>query len=317
MALRGSGSGSLRRLAHATCLVAVGLGTAASAEPRVEAFSPTGHNKDVRQAVAQFSEDMVKLGDPDLPSPFSIQCTTPGDGRWVDERTWVYDFEYDLPGAVKCRFRLRRGARSLAGHPVEGERRFAFNTGGPSVRDSLPKPRSTIDGRQVFLLGLDAPAQVPSISAHAQCQHDAGRQTSGVDVLRGDERQEILDLLDQHQRYRLNDLIEVVSTYLPPFVGEDRKRREALRRIALVRCHHTLAPGKAALVWDARIAGVGGQRSPNDQVLEFQVRPAFKAHAKCSWALNGCLPHALGVRFTAPIAREFVSLAPTERYSQQ
>ena len=306
--MRSRGPTAWRSFGRATSLgIAIGLATGVHAEPSVEAFSPTGYTKDVRQVVARFSAAMVRLGDADLPSPFRIRCPTPGDGRWVDERTWVYEFEHDVPGAVRCRFRLRRGAKTVAGHRVEGDRGFAFNTGGPTVQHRLPRRHDYVDERQVFVLGLDAPAENRTIGTHASCSHDGGQQRTAVDVLEGGARQLILDTLAENQRNRLDDLIETVNSYLPPFTDEDRKRREALRKVVLVRCQGKLAPGQAALIWGAGIAGLNGQRSPVDQVLEFRVRGAFNARVDCLRALDGCLPHALGVNFAVPIQREFAT----------
>ena len=84
----------------------------AGAEPRIESFSPTGHTKDVGQVAVRFSEPMVALGDPDTSDPFAVACDVPGNGRWIDDRNWVYDFAYDVPGAERCRFTLRHVTRT-------------------------------------------------------------------------------------------------------------------------------------------------------------------------------------------------------------
>lgn len=82
-----------------SCLIA----GSAWPEARVEMFSPAGYAKDVRQVAVRFSEAMVALGDPRRLDPFGVDCEVPGNGRWIDERNWVYDFDYDVPGAVRCR----------------------------------------------------------------------------------------------------------------------------------------------------------------------------------------------------------------------
>jgi len=95
--------------------------------------------KKVRQATARFSEPMVPLGDPrGAIAPFEIDCPEPGTARWVDSRTWVYDFSRDLPGGVRCRFQLRSGLTSLAGNAVAGQQTFSFSTGGPAIQSSEP-----------------------------------------------------------------------------------------------------------------------------------------------------------------------------------
>src|SRR2546427_12967382 len=77
-----------------------GPAAAQSSAPQVSAFSPQGTVKHVRQAQAQFSVPMVPLGDPRLTDPFEVSCPEAGTGRWVDTRTWVYDFARDLPAGL-------------------------------------------------------------------------------------------------------------------------------------------------------------------------------------------------------------------------
>jgi dTDP-4-amino-4,6-dideoxygalactose transaminase len=81
----------------------------------VESFSPQGEAKAVRQAAALFESPMVAFGDPRLSDPFEVECPVPGSGRWVDARRWVWDFERDLPGGLRCSFRVREGLATLAG----------------------------------------------------------------------------------------------------------------------------------------------------------------------------------------------------------
>ncbi len=107
----------------------------AGAEPRIESFSPTGYTKDVSQVAVRFSDTMVALGDPGSADPFVVACGVPGNGRWIDERNWVYDFAYDVPSAERCRFSLRRGVRTLAGERLTGPREHVFHTGGPNIID--------------------------------------------------------------------------------------------------------------------------------------------------------------------------------------
>src|SRR5215510_13887923 len=96
-------------------------------DPHVIRFSPQGTVKGVRQVSARFSEPMVPLGDPrSTIDPFEITCSESGTARWVDSRTWVYDFTHDLPGGMRCTFRLRPHLTSLAGKEVTGQQEFAF-----------------------------------------------------------------------------------------------------------------------------------------------------------------------------------------------
>src|SRR5512134_2211499 len=84
----------------------------------VDAFSPQGEVKGVRQVAVRFSEPMVAFGDPRLEVPFDIDCPEPGTGRWADPKNWVYDFARDLPAGVRCSFALKQDLRTQAGNPL-------------------------------------------------------------------------------------------------------------------------------------------------------------------------------------------------------
>jgi len=47
----------------------------------VQAFSPEGAVKGVRQVTARFSSQMVAFGDPRAPDPFTVDCAEKGKGR--------------------------------------------------------------------------------------------------------------------------------------------------------------------------------------------------------------------------------------------
>ena len=97
---------------------APGAARADSAAPTVT-FSPQGTIKNVRQAVARFSQPMVPLGDPRVRrSPFQIDCPAHGVPRWIDSRQWSYDFDRDLPAGVRCTFTLVAGLKTLKGDAV-------------------------------------------------------------------------------------------------------------------------------------------------------------------------------------------------------
>mgnify|MGYP000856156688 CR=1 FL=1 len=92
----------------------VALEGGAAAAATVERFSPQGEIRAVRQVAARFSEDMVRFGDSRAPAPFGVACAEPGQGRWVDARNWVFDFNRDLPPGVKCAFKVKPEVRAIA-----------------------------------------------------------------------------------------------------------------------------------------------------------------------------------------------------------
>ena len=139
----------LRR--RALVLVAVlaasapGHGRAASPKPDAShgiVFSPQGSVKRVRQVTARFPRPMVALGDPRAPlEPFAIACPAKATARWIDTRTWSYDFESDLPAGLRCRFTLAPGAQALDGTPLpSGRARTRAESGGSATMGAVHGP---------------------------------------------------------------------------------------------------------------------------------------------------------------------------------
>lgn len=108
-------------------LLPVSLWAAAPASS-VALFSPQGELESVRQVTARFTTDMVRLGDPRVKNPFTIDCVAKGQGRWLDARQWAYDFAQDVPRGRSCTFTLVKGQRDVAGRVLTGKTVFAFNT---------------------------------------------------------------------------------------------------------------------------------------------------------------------------------------------
>jgi len=281
-------------------------GTASPAPVRVEAFSPRGYVRQVRQVTVRFSAPMVALGDPRLADPFTVYCPARGKGRWADTRDWVFDFDADLDAGIRCRFTLKPGLKSEDGAPVASRRSFRFQTGGPAIVESLPRDGWVeIDEEQVFLLRLDARATRASIEAHAYCAIDGLGEIVPVRVLTGGERQRILAerrLLGYDYLWLLwkDGLVSNIRAR-----NRSMERREAL--ITVLQCRLRLAPGTRVLLhWGAGITSLTGIATREDQQLAFQVRPAFIAQVECTRTnpRAGCVPiQPVSVTFTAPVPR--------------
>ena len=280
----------------------------AAAPARIEMFSPQGRIKAVRQVSARFSAPMVALGDPRAPDPFTMNCAAKGVGRWADERNWVYDFDADLPGGVRCTFSLKKGLKTLAGAPVGGRHTFTFNTGGPSVRASMPyEGSSTVDENQIFLLGLDAPATPPSVKAHAHCAIEGLGEQVPVTVLEGEAREAVLRTV-RKKPYLYHRLTGAD--------GAAARSRE--NQIIALQCQRTLpAAHQVSLIWGKGIAAPSGLQTRKTRVLRFRTRPAFAARFSCqrSNAKAPCLPMMdMQLAFNAPIAaamaRQIALVAP-------
>jgi hypothetical protein len=256
---------------------------AAQEPPRVLEFSPRGTAKQVRQAKAGFSEPMVAFGDPRAASPFSVLCDEPGQGRWVDPRTWVYDFERDLPGGIRCAFTLNAGVRSLAGRELGGAREFAFSTGGPAIRNALPSTGLRgISEDQVFILVLDSVPEEATVLARARFTIAGIAQAVGVEILAGEPREAIL---------------AAHPWLLEPGVDPSR--------CLLLRCRQRFPQNaKVSLIWGKGIRSASGVATEQDQVLAFETRKAFLAEFMCERETPraGCIPLLpMRLRFNAPL----------------
>ncbi|MGE5844756.1 MAG: alpha-2-macroglobulin, partial [Syntrophaceae bacterium] len=240
---------------------------------RIEMFSPQGTVKEIRQVSARFSEPMVSFGDPQLADPFDIRCAAKGQGRWIDARTWSYDFDRNLPGGVACRFTLKTGTKTLAGAPVAaaGEG-FSFSTGGPSILQSRPY-EGTIDERQIFVLTLDAEPVQETLLKNVWFSVSGVGERVGVTMVSGKEREQILKSL----RYRKDE-----------------------GNVVTLRAKQAFPPSaKIRLVWGKGIAARSGVATEEDQVLEFQARAPFRAEFSCPRERKGgaCIP-VLPMRLT-------------------
>jgi hypothetical protein len=172
----------------------LGLPLWAQESPRVEEFFPQGTVKNIRQVRAHFSEPMVLFGDPrDLAEPFAVSCPEKGTPRWADPRNWVYDFEKDLPAGIRCEFTLKAGLKTLSGKEITEAKTFAFSTGGPAVRDSIPNQgNENIDEEQVFILRLDAEPDPESVLKNVSFSIEGLPESVGIALVEGKERENIL-----------------------------------------------------------------------------------------------------------------------------
>ncbi|MFA5180813.1 MAG: MG2 domain-containing protein [Syntrophales bacterium] len=251
----------------------------AAGAAEIKSFSPQGVVKGVRQAAAAFSEPMVPFGDPRLADPFTVQCPAKGQGRWIDSRTWAYDFTADLPGGVECEFRLQEGVRTLSGATVTGTRNFRFSTGGPAVVRSVPfEGNEQIDAGQIFVLSLDAAPQEASLTGNVYFSVAGVKERVGINIVTGNERRKILKAINHKGDERLVVLV---------------RARQAFPDAAAVK-----------LIWGRGVASTSGVATEQDQVLSFRTREPFRAEFWCTRekAERACIPILpLGVRFTAPI----------------
>lgn len=245
-------------------------------------FSPTGIHYDVLQVRARFEEPMVALGDPRVEGPpFEIDCE-PGSQRWIDERTWAYEFAETLPGGIACDFVTREGLRTLEGRPVPAGVRFALSTGGPRILSSSPSQSQwgTIDEDEIFILHLSTSADPRSVEKHAFFRIGGIVERVGVDLLEGEERDRILFL----------------------------SRVAPSPSVVVLRARRNFPSGAGVeLVWPAEIETPGGMPGEHTKSLGFTTRNAFSATLFCPRLSEkaACLPERrIRVDFSAGVYRK-------------
>ena len=297
----------VRRKSLFTCLAASALALApvlAHADATLKTMSPKGEVALVRQVRATFSESMVKFGDPRLPAPLDVACmpdtAQAGTARWVDDKTWVYDFAKDLPPGTRCSVAPHPGIKSVAGAAISAEAKFGFSTGGPAVVRAYPSPGeySKIEEEQVFALLLNGPATADSIERFAYCEFAGVGERVPVRIIAGATRDAILKAVG-----------------LVP---------QQARSVTL-QCARPVAPeSRLSLVWGKGIATTTGVASTDDRRLDYVVRPAFTASFTCERVNSraDCLPmRPLRVEFSSPVPRKvaekIVLVAPDGNHKPQ
>jgi hypothetical protein len=279
----------------------------ATAAVTVQSFSPQGEIKAVRQVSARFSEAMVAFGDPRLESPFDISCPITGNGHWADARNWVYDFDSDLPAGLKCTFTPKSASKSLSGAALE-RKSFSFNTGGPSIQLSHPyEGNESIDEEQVFLLGLDAPANPDSVKQHAACSINGVGDRIPLKIIEGSQREKIL----AEQASRASNFFLVTTKKAKQGILEVKDNRLKNANVIVAQCDRKLPAGsKVTLWWDKGISSTSGIATSQAQSLQFAVREAFKVSVNCTRTNQkaGCVPVLpITVQFSAPVERDIAN----------
>jgi hypothetical protein len=253
--------------------------------------SPQGEVAQVRQVVAKFDDSAVNFGDPKAPAPLSLSCSdaqvTQGTGRWVNDRTWVFDFADDLPPGVACTLQVRAGFQSPKGAELSGGS-FKFNTGGPFVQSVRPYSGSRIDEEQFFTLQLNGDASLASVQANVWCAVDGLGERVPVRLIAGADRQALLKAQG----------LEAAATKQP------------LRHVTLA-CNRTLsASAKVQLVWGkgvstpARPGQAQGLSNTVERRFDYRVREPFTATFSCERenAQSACLPiRPMRLHFNAPV----------------
>lgn len=266
----------------------------------VRQASPQGVVGQVRQVSVSFTQPVIPLGELRGSEPFDVRCQGPapkGQGRWANERTWVYDFESDLPPGVRCEVAPRAGWKPPL--PAAGTLQasaFRFQTGGPAVRWVEPaEGEGPIDEAQAFLLQLTGEPDLVTVAARAHCLVEGIGERMPVRLIQGAEREAVLK-------------------------ARNLSGQRAAQAVVLS-CQRPLPAGaEVKLVWGAGVAAKGLPTgvTTTAQSYGYTVRPAFTAEFSCERerANRPCLPvRPMSLRFSAPVPRELaqqIRLQPDE-----
>lgn len=279
----------------------------------LKSFSPQGDVGQVTQARARFSEDMVRVGDPNARNPFMVSdnCKNYGKGRWLDTKTWAYNFHNRLPVGTKCEFNLVLGLKSMQGKPVKAYRYYQFTVGdvvfgydesvtdGVRVIDTWPSHQSYIVDDQVFLVKLDKSTDPRSLPRNVYCLSTDSPEKIPVKFFTSQETQTWLAKQDRG----LNDWWRKKTPYRyrQEYKGEVKEWRA-------LSCARRLSSGQPMrLVWNKNVLSATGQKRLSEQVLAYNVRQAFTASFSCvrQSAKSPCVPlSAMQVQFSESVKAE-------------
>ncbi len=263
---------------------ALALSSMGAAAATIAGVSPQGDAAAVRQVVVRFDRAVVPAGDPRQAPPVTVACegsAAAGNGRWLDERRWVWDFTDVLPPGLRCTVAARPGWQPLGG-ALTGRTEFRFATGGPAVVQTQPWAGARIEEDQHFILRLNGPVPGAVSLRQAWCEVEGLGERLPVQPLAGPARDALL---------------------------KARRLEADAARTLVVHCGRPLpANARVQLVWGK---GIAAPQAPAvltsvEQRFDFRVREAFQAEFSCERerANAPCLPvRPLLLRFSAPVAR--------------
>lgn len=242
----------------------------------IKTFSPQGIVKGVRQVKAVFSEQIVNFGDLNAPSPFDVKCDAKGKGLWLDEKTWIYEFEKELTAGIKCEFTLKPEIKTLSGEKIKGQRTFSFSTGGPSIINSYPSDGSKdIHENQAFIITTDAEYEENSILSKVYCVIEGINEKIGIKIIKGNDRDKILKSAGYDGEYDNTALDLNGKNYI------------------VIQCKRSFPNNsEVKLLWGKGIKSLSGVENEKEQILTFKTREAFNIKFRCVREKPdaGCIP---------------------------
>ncbi|HNI90860.1 MAG TPA: MG2 domain-containing protein, partial [Leptospiraceae bacterium] len=257
----------------------------------ITSFSPEGVVKNIKQVKVSFSSQMVPFGNPRVKTDqFEINCPIEGKARWIDEKTFVYEFANNLEAGIQCKFQLKPEVKTLSGKDISGNKTFSFSTGGPAILYTNPYEGNNIDEDQIFILTLDADVKESSLENKLAFEIEGVKDRVAAQVIKPSDAQEILKS-EFGERYKTDKLLLIKSKLRFP------------------------NKAKVSLIWGKGIESKSGVKTDEDRVLTYSARPPFTAEFSCDRENKnaGCLPITnLYVNFTSPISKSDAKKATLE-----
>lgn len=286
------------RLLAPLALTLVGIST--GAVPEWISPAATGAQA-TEQALVRFDSAMVAFGDPNPLDPFVLDCPVKGHGSWADPWNWIFDFDYPLPGGMKCSFRPKIAFRDLRDQ-APSWRSYTFQTGAPRIQAILPEASEydEISEDQVFVLRGWSKLDSAQIAQNAYCAvPQMGGQKIPVQVTGKSQ-------LEQWKQLPLSPL-----RYFLQKSSEEENR--TLYSLAL-RCKQNLPSGaEMELHLPMAMQNLDQDRdrgSASQAILAYQVRGPLSATMSCTKvnAKAGCVPFlGMELNFSAAISPEQAS----------
>ena len=264
------------------------LGVSSAQAITISSFSPQGATSELRDVKVTFATPAVHFGDSQLPAPVQVECDDPaviGQGRWLDSRRWIYEFD-ERPGpGLSCTATVSKSFRSINNEAISGPAQYRFNSGGPILDSSRPYYNS-IDEDQAFLFSFNAPVNTASLVKSGYCRVEGIGERIGLKAIEGKER----DALIRSEFYvdEIDDRYQAVQCARP-------LPKEASVSVVL-------EPGILTKIGDRK-----GVPSSDRYAFDFTVRPDFTASLSCmrERAEAPCTPVGrLAVNFSAPVSYE-------------
>lgn len=250
------------RICFLVCLFSSGVEGATLSD-----FAPQGEVRPRADAVATFSNDMVKLGETEGVAPFDVSCPAEGKARWVSPKVWKYKLNRNLKAGEQCHFYLKPNLKTLSGEVVSAENLqglkvadISFFVGGPAITNIEPSEESNIEEDQHFIVTTNAPINSKSVEAHAWCEIEGVGERIPVAAMSSGDLDKLLFTL--------------------------RKEHATPNQLGLY-CKRALTPGaKMKLVWGKGIEsfaakGAGTGKTTDAEEKAYKVRAPFRAELTC------------------------------------